>query len=330
MMVMRIIILIILCPGFLLAQPNLEGQGMSRWFTTGNSLPEKILSARSVVLYSSNLSAKEINDVHEGLARTGIDAVAYFESDKIFAGTDADLAFSQYFISREIGCFVIVDKKQSAFHLMVTTFNGKASIIDVGQAAWFVEDKSLKEALRVLNSTALNTYKRQNMLIGDVPETDLVVPIITGRRTEAFASDLKVDKLAVQKFGDAALDAELEEIMKSYPFKYGLVDNSVSELDLRKQGYFYILRNMHTRGSAAKQLLGYDVSRAETAIVSITYPNGGEQIKTYSSDTPVYKFYVRQIEFNNVFLGTKWDADITWQQALRNFTYGFRKEMRVN
>lgn len=327
---MKLIALLVVAPLLVFGQANQGVSGISARLKTGSALPEKILSTRSVVLYSPNLSGKEINDVHESLARTGIDAVAYFETDKVFAGADVELAFSEYIPSREIGCFVIIQKGQSACQVMVTNFSGNKNLIDTDQAAWSVEDRSLKEALRVLYSTALNTYKRQNMLIGDAPETDLTINVITGRRTEAFASDLKVDKLAVQKFGDENLDRELEAIMKAYPFKYGLVENTIPEFDLRKQGFFYILRFVNTRGPVAKRLLGYDVSRAETAIVSITYTNDVVQVKTIPSDIPVYKFYTRQIEFNNVHLGTKWDADVTWQQALRNFISGFKKEMGVN
>lgn len=324
---MRLLTLFFVVPVFAFAQGE---QSITSQLRTGSPLPEKILSARSVVLYSPTLTPKELADVHASLSRTGIDAVAYFETDKVFAGPDVIQAFSQYFPSREIECIVIIRKGESRYSILVTSYKGSKNLIDADQPAWIAEDRSLNEALRVLYSTALNTYKRQNMLIGDVPETDLSINVIVGRRTEAFTTDLKVDKLAVQKFGDEQLDKELEEIMSAYPFKYALVDNTIPELDLRKQGYFYILRYVNSRGPVAKQLLGYDVNRSETAIVSLTYSNDMVQVKTIPSDVPVFKFYTRQIEFNNVYLGTKWDADTTWQLALRNFISGLKKEMRVN
>jgi len=306
------------------------GQVLFSELPASTSLPEKILSSRCAVLYSHTLTEKELNDVHTTMVRAGVDAVAYFEIDRVFAGSDIELAFSQYFIKREISTFVVIEKNNASFRLTATPFNGKINIIDNDQAAWHVEDPSLKETLRIFYNTAFNTLKKQNMLINDVPETELVIPVIAGRRSELFASDLKVDRLAVQKFGEASLDQELEEIMKAYPFKYALVDNTIAEPELRKQGYFYILRFVNTRGSAAKQLLGYEISKSETAYASISYSASGEKVKTIPSDHTIYKFYARQIEFNNVFLGTKWDADESWQQALRNFIYGFRKEMRVN
>lgn len=327
---MKLIFALSLIPYFLFGQLSQGGGSAINRLATGSSLPEKILSARSVVLYSPGITPQEINDIHESLTRTGIDAVAYFAIDKVFAGPDVELAFYQYFTTREIGCFVIVQKTTSSYQVIVTAFSGKVEILHQDQPAWSVENQSLKESLRILYSTALNTYKKQNLLISDKPETDLVVNVIVGRRTEAFATDLKVDRLAVQKFGDDELDRELEEIMKMYPFKYGLVDKNIPEADLRKQGYFYILRSVCSRGPTAKEVLGYTVSRVETAVASITYPEGVEQVKTIPSNIPVYKYYARQIEFNNVFLGSKWDADTSWQQALKNFIFGFRKAMMVN
>lgn len=295
---------------------------------TGGPLPEKIMSGRSVVLYSPLLTKKEIDDLHTGLVRSGIDAVVYFEIDRVFAGSDVEDAFNKYFSTREIECLVICDKQENKYSVTITPFNAKAGFVEPGQSAWSTSDAYLKEALMQLYSQALNTYKKENLLISEVPELNLSVNVFTARRTEAFATDLKVDGLAVQKFGDDR-DAELEEIMKSYPFKYKLVDADIPEPELRKQGLFYILRFVHSRGPTAKALLGYEVREGETALVSVTYDNGVERVKTIPAETPVYKFYFRQNEFNNVFLGTKWDADVSWQKGLQNFIMGFKRELRI-
>jgi hypothetical protein len=329
LMVMRFLITLVFLPAFTFGQIYKDPETILETLAEGAMLPEKILSARSVVLYTPNLTVKEVNTIHDRLVQTGIDAVAYFETDRIFAGEDVALAFSQYFLKREIDNFVIFEKKVTGFRITVTLFSGDQRILNPAQAVWRAQHESLQEALRMLYSTALNAYRRQNMLINEVPETELTIPVIEGRRTEAFAADLKVDRLAVQKFGNEVLDKELEDIMRDYPFKYALVENTIPEPELRKQGYFYILRFVCSRGPVAKQLLGYEVNPLE-AVVSISYDNGNERIKTIPTDTPVYKFYTRQIQFNNVYLGTRWDADITWQQALKNFVSGFRKTMRVN
>ena len=87
---------------------------------------------------------------------------------------------------------------------------------------------------------------------------------------------------------------------------------------------------VYTRGAVAKELLGYDMTKAESAILSVIYPDGQQQLKNIPANTPVFKFYFKHIDSGNVFLGTKWDADVTWQQALINQIRGMKTELRIN
>lgn len=298
------------------------------------AIPERILSGRSMVMISPDLTAKEIQTLHNSFIKTGIDAVGYIEVDNLFAGVDVTVAYVKYFQGREVSNLIFALKNKQGYELIISPFESadgpNGPVLTIPGSVWRIQNTALDEALLTLYRTALTGRQKQNLLINEIPETDLSVQVITGNRRELFAYDLKVDALAVQKFGDEKLDKELEEIMKGYPFKYQLVDPKIPEADLRKQRFLYVLRYIHTRGKAAKQLLGYDMSKGESALVSVTYPNGLEQIKTIPADVPVYKFYVRQIEFEHVFLGPKWDADITWQQALQNFIKGLKNEMKIN
>ncbi|MDL5048541.1 hypothetical protein QQ054_21235 [Oscillatoria amoena NRMC-F 0135] len=314
---------------------SLFSQSLNDLYQAGaGPIPEKILSGRSFVFVSPGFTEKEIQTLHTGFIKTGIDAIGYSEVDKLFAGFDITQAFVKHFQSREVTILIFALKINQVYELIISTFesadgvNGPTLIIP--GSVWKTQNKVLDEIMQTLHRTALTGRQKQNLLINEVPETDLPIRVITGNRRELFAYDLKVDVLAVQKFGDEKQDRELEEIMKSYPFKYQLVDPKIPETELRKQGLLYVLRHIHTRGPAAKQLLGYDVSMGEGALVSVTYPNGLEQIKTIPADVEIHKFYVRQIEFEHVFLGPKWDADTTWQQALQNFIKGLRSEMKVN
>ncbi len=325
----RFVCLLIFVPGMLV------GQTLDELYQAADGpVPEKIVSGRSFVLISHTLTEKEIEKLHTGLIKTGIDAIGYCEADKLFAGTDVTLAFTRYFQAREVTTLIFALKNNTGYELIIAPLeiaeNGNGPILIIPKAVWKTQHAVLDEALLTLYRTALAGRKKQNLLISEIPETDLPIQVITGTRRELFAYDLKVDALAVQKFGDEKLDKELDEMMKTYPFKYQLVDPKIPEAELRRLGFLYILRHIHTRGRAAKQLLGYNVSKGEGALVSVTYPNGLEQIKTIAADAEIYKFYVRQIEFSHVFLGPKWDADTTWQQALKNFVKGLRNEMKVN
>ncbi|QOI96805.1 MAG: hypothetical protein HRU69_04535 [Flammeovirgaceae bacterium] len=317
---------LILIPSFVF------GQRIADLQRAGNGpIPETILSTRVFVFTDYTFTEKEINTIHAGLVKTGVDAVGYTQVDKLFAGADITQAFIKYLQNREVGNLVFAFKNNPGYELMIVPLVvAENNTLTIPASVWKTQDRTLDEALMTLYRTALAGKRKQNLLINEVPEIDLTIPLFTGNRNELFAYDLKVDNLAVQKFGDEKIDSELEEIMKNYPFKYKLVEANVPEAELRKQGSLYLLRHIHTRGPAAKQLLGYDMSKGESALVSVTYPNGQEQIKTIAADVEVHKFYVRHIEFGHVFLGPKWDADTTWQQALQNFIKGLRNEMKIN
>jgi len=297
---------------------------------TGGTIPEVVLSKRSVVLHSYSLTPKEISVAHESFVRTGIDAIAYFKIDGVLAGGDATQSFGEYFMKREVSNLILIQKSASAYTLYITAFSGKEDFVVPDQVAWSTQSNSLSEALTAVYRSALATNKKKNLLINETPETELPVKIIDGQRAENFAYDLKVDNLAVPKFNDVAYDKELEGLLKMYPFRNQLVNHTIPDKDLRNQGYLYVLCFVHTRSSIAKELLGYTVSKSESAFVSVTYPNGQVQLKTIPDDTPVFKFYVRHIDSGNVFLGTKWDADTTWQQSLQNFIKSFKAELHID
>jgi len=295
------------------------------------SVPSDLLSVKSAVLYSSTLQQNELETLQKSFQQTGIDAVEYFESDLILAGKDVVAAFANAFLAREIKYFIFFDKKEYSYSLLVTAFNGKPTFIDAGQAAWSVKNESLISLGNYIYGTALSSQKRTNFLVTDFVEKGDIPVVIKGRRSEFFAIDLQVDKLAVPKFGNEAMDAELEAYFKTnFPFQYQLVDANADEKALRGQGILYTLCFVHVRGKAGKELLGYDMSKSESALASVTYPNGQLQLKTIPSQAPVYKFYFRHIDTGNVYLGTKWDADITWQDALNNHIRGLKTELKIN
>lgn len=308
--------------------PLNEQQFYSRLKKDG-PLPEKLLTTRTTVFYPYNMPMKELMTVQASFQRTGIDAVAYVENDMLTAGREVAVAMAQYLLSREITNLVFILKKEDGFHFYITLFNNKANFVEQDQPAWFAVNKSLDELLRNIYRTAAGGLKRENFLINEYPETGLRINPINGRRGEFFAVDLRVDPLAVPKFGDPDMDSALEEIMKLYPFKYTLTEANLSENDLKKQGYLFVLRFVHARAKVAKNLLGYNTAQSESAVVSITYPDSEPQVKNIPANADVYKFFFKHIDSDNVYLGTKWDAETTWQQALINQLKGMKAEMKI-
>ena len=295
------------------------------------SLPDKLLSTRSAAFYNYTLTTKELSEVQLAFQRTGIDAIIYFEMDKLFASKDVTKGFGDYLLKREIINLVFIEKNDQGYRITITPFASKENVIEPKQAAWSATNRLLSEVLKTVHTTAANQQKKQNLLINDAPETDAKIDFILGKRNEFFAADLKVDPLAVPKTGDEAIDRELEEIFKlNYPLKFKMTEAGIPEKELRKQGQLYVLGFIHSRGSVAKELLGYDMTKSESALLSVTYINGQQLLKNIPSNTPVFKFYFKHIDSGNVFLGTKWDADVTWQQALLNQIKGMKLELRID
>jgi hypothetical protein len=295
----------------------------------GDALPDKLLSTRSLVFYPYSMGLKELEQVQNYFQRTGIDAVMYMETDLLAAGRDPSVALAEYLNAREIKHLIIL-QKQNGFGLYIAPYNNLATLFEENQSAWYRHEKTLDVLLQSLFRTANSNLKRENMLINEFPELGMPLNLFKGRRADFFAIDLKVDPLAVPKFGDEVMDKELEEIMKAWPYKYKLTEPGLSESQIRQDGNYYVLRYVFARDKAAHDLLGYQTARSQSAIVSVTYPEDKAELKNISANTIVYKFYFKHIDSGNIFLGTKWDADLTWQQALINQIKAFKAELKIN
>lgn len=316
---------------FMSAQPSVSESAYVGQLNLNGGFPEKLLSTRTVVFHSYSFSEAELNTMQDYFQKTGIDAVAYFPFDLLTSGKDAAVGFHAFLTKREISNLVFAEKRPGMFRLSITPFEGDLKIVQPNQPAWTISDRLLVEALKNLNRTALATLDRKNLLINNYPETDLSIDVIRGKRNEFYAVDMKVDLVAVPKFGIDSLDSQLERIFEThFPFTYKLVEPGVSERDMRKQGMLYTLCFMHARADAVRDLLGYPPRQSESAFVSITYPGEQQQAKTISGSRPVFKVYFKHIDSGNIFLGNKWDADVTWQQALINNIRAMKAELRLN
>ena len=74
-------------------------------------------------------------------------------------------------------------------------------------------------------------------------------------------------------------------------------------------------------------MLEYPVTDTETDYVSEATKDGMPRVNSYHVNTPVYKFYIKHIYTGNVFLGKKWDAAPTWEEALNNYLDNLRNEL---
>lgn len=299
--------------------------------TTGGSFPPGLLSSKTIVLHNSSFNEEELQSVQEYFQRAGVDAVAYYPIDVIMAGKDVATVFAEKFIRREIKNLAVAEKVDDEYRLTFLPFNDKPSLVGANQQGWSVSNKNLIEALKFVVRSTTSGLKRTNLLINTQAEDGTLENPIRGKRNEFYAADMKIDLVAIPKFGDEAADRELEAIVTAhFPFKFKMVEPGIPEKELRKQGMLYVMCFIHTRAKVAQALLGYNTSKSETAVVSVTYPDGGQQLRNIPANVPVFKIYFKHIDSGNVFLGNKWDADVTWQSALLNQIRGMKAELRLN
>lgn len=312
------------------AQPGQPAESMLKSLAVG-PVPLDLLATKTIALYDPAFTIKELEQIQTGFERTGVDAVVYYPFDLPMSNADVQKAFSDYLVKREIKYLAFLKKKTGGLEFTFTEFIKAKELIKPGQLGWTITGKNIQEVSMDIYRTALNSQKRVNMLVSPLPELDLTLRFIKGTRGEYFAVDLKVDKLAVIKFGNEELDKAMEDIFKNhYPFKYQFFEPGTDEVEIRNKGFLFVLSLIHTRGYAAMGLLDYNMSKAGSAIASVSYPNGQMQLKTTAADEPVYKFYFKQLQNGNIYLGTKWDADSDWQQALLNQIKGLKAELRMN
>jgi hypothetical protein len=313
-----------------LAQSAEESELIAR-FSFSSTIPTELLVTRSVVLFQSSIPQKDLDECQRFFQQTGIDAVAYFDIHRMLAGQDIRKAYASYLANRGIKFLILFQKDEKGYRLIFCNFNGRKDLVDVNSFAWKQENTSLNELLRTIYRFAVSNLKKQNFLINDLPEMDITINPFTGRINESFSIEIKSFKTAIPKFGNAPDDAELEAYLKiNFPVKYELVDADATEEALYAKGFRTILRFVHARGIVAKEILGYDVTQVARSISTAVFIDNEMQIRTNPADQVVYKFYFKNIEYGNIFLGTKWDADLTWQDALRNHIQAYKINQKIN
>jgi hypothetical protein len=311
------------------SQPALEKDALVSRLAFAETVPEGLLARRAVVLYEGGITQKDLEETQKAFQQTGIDAVAYFVSDYLLAGADPQKAFTDYLVSRNISFLILFDKEKQNYRLTFIRFSGTRDLVNPASLAWRQTNPVLSELLITIYRFALSNQKKQNFLVNDFPETDISIKYFSGRRTETYTAMVKSFKVAVPKFGNEKADAALEQLLKDYfPVNYELVDPTIDERELESKGFVMVLRFVHTRGIVAKKILDYDISQTANSIASVMVINGESQLKTIPTEETVYKFYIKHLEYGNIFLGNKWDADTSWQIALANHLQLMRQDLK--
>lgn len=329
-------------------------------------LPSYLQSRKTVVFVSVPQSQTDPNvrvdwkalsrKAHPAFNRMKIDAVAYYYLDDLFASPEAQESFAKEMEQREVKYILVLEQSApnkagvQSYRITISGFNDAPTFISEKQKAWQSIGPDLDVLLSNMRKEMIRAeMERENYLVPDIPEFFTDASILKGKRIPTYATDLKVDKLVIPKFkkyepeDSAALDTKtlqkiadynaevdrknrrLEEIMLDYPLGYVLSDES-SDAQVYNQGYQFVLLNVHGPGRTVREMLNYEIDPYETDYVTI---QAGSSLETLPVNAVVYKYYVKHVYTQDAYLGSRWDADLTWEQALQNFIFHMKDILKV-
>jgi hypothetical protein len=180
----------------------------------------------------------------------------------------------------------------------------------------------------------------QNFLIPDKPTFLDALSIVQKSNLKNYPGQIRRSKMAVERFSKISAPAnasdqliarvnaynvkieqqnkELEILMKDFPYDVELI-NYMSDENLLRNRYQFVLRNVYASGESIRAILKYRNQTTEAGYISVipVMPDR-TVIKTFSRRTLLYKFYIRQNIAKNIYVG-EWDADESWQDALSNY-----------
>ncbi|MFK7953377.1 MAG: hypothetical protein AB8B73_11070 [Ekhidna sp.] len=314
-----------------------------------SDIPTNLNNSRSAVIINMPNKKGEFTELGDwkALASAAYSGFVKMKLDAIFCVNQVDLqsstssyeTFVETFNKRRIKNLIFVTQNKNGFEIIVTAFKGTSSLLSNNQTAYRVSSEKLKDALLSLGREIRRAELEQgNFLIPDKPSFLSGKSIIEKTQLKNYPGQLRRSVLAVERFSkmpdsdgneevsnkisayNAAIDLknqELDSIMKSYPYKYVMVD-PMSDEELLRNRHQFILRSITGSTSGVRKMLEFDVVPSETDFVSmIPIMPDRTTIKTIPRNAIVTKFYVKQNISKNVHVG-EWDADDTWQAALKN------------
>ena len=326
------------------------------------NIPSTINSERSVVIVHVPDDMSEIRKVgdwqklsekaHKAFITMGVDVVTYVNHYDLVASTNSKKAFSELFTNRNIKNIVFLIEEQKKFKLIIAPFNNSPSLIDYGTEAFGTEDPDLYNVLlQTGREIKRANHENENFLIPAKPNFTSGLSIVEKSLLKNYPGILRRSKLSVERFAkldtpkDVSISTlkkistynqeieskniELDTLMKTYPYEYELID-PMSDEDLLRSRRQFVLRSISGQAKTLRQMLDYKVDPGETDFVSII-PIMPDQTKAkpIPKDAIVHKFYVRQNISKNIHVG-EWDADTTWQDALRNMIGNLIQEHNVD
>ncbi len=358
-LIKTIFVALILASGLttLMAQPEYGNILDRTYLEYVNRLPKNLTSEKSVgiLIADTRDQGEEMSEVaHPTFAKSGVDVVAYYHVDDLYAGQVLSKPLAAEFVKREIIQLIFLVKKTNGYRVVITPFSKDENFIKHGKKAWQMESRELSDIVNQLYRMSAS-LERKNFLVNDFPEFGMFHYKVKGRRYEAYKPDLKSEKLAIPLYLPVVLPVEFQnkpgyekvknalavhnqhltqqnEQIKStfsnYPYPHVFIEEALTEKQLRDKGYNYVLHNLHTTSNTIRDLLKYEKKQGVTDYIVLRMASGKAEIVRIKGNAPVYKYYVKNIPSDTYYLGAKWDADYTWDTSLGNHVQLLISEIR--
>lgn len=326
------------------------------------NIPRTINSERSVVIVHVQDQINGVTKVgnwqkpseeaHRAFITMGVDVVTYINHYDLVASSNSKTAYSELFNRRNIKNILFLIQKENSYELIVAPYNGKPSFIDNGIEVFASESNQLYDVLlQTGREIKRRDYEKENFLIPAKPNFGTGISILEKSLLKNYPGILRRTKLSVERFAKLEVpknasdettkkieeynqkidekNIELDTLMKGYPYEYELIE-PMSDEDLLRSRRQFVLRCISGQAKTLRLMLDYSVDPGETDFVSII-PIMPDQTKAKPIDKSaiVHKFYIRQNISKNIHVG-EWDADNTWQAALRNMIGNLIQEHNVD
>lgn len=346
---MRFTLLILLfSPVFVFAQAPLDFESL----TYQSDVPANLTSSRTAVIidlkkkqagnYTMSGNWKKIGeDAHSYFYKMGVDPVIYVNLIDYQSGISSKGFYKELLASRGSEFLIFLKENESGFELVCTKFDQEENLFKKGASGFKYQASTLKTVLlNFAREIKRSNQFSSNFLIPEKPFFANEIPIVEKLNLKNYPGQIRRSNLAIEKFAkvpvpkngsdeaeayNAKVDAknqELETILQelqaelNYDFKF--IDYMNDE-DLLRNRHQFLLRSVHASVASIRSLLKYEdevIKDSYASVIPIMPDN--TTVKDIPKEALVHKFYIRQNIVKNVYVG-EWDADTTWQDALRNY-----------
>lgn len=316
-----------------------------RLIAQGN-LPESFLDGKSVVLISSDPSARPAmewkavaDSIHSYLVGAGGDPVGYFELEQVSLSEATLVDFSTVLAQRKVKNVVFITRQKNACQIHIGPFSGDAKVVAT-TAIFGIQASDWKSAGMQLEGIGKQKASK-NLLVIDIAEFPLI-----GSNSKSGGAGSSLEflprnplNLDVFKLGIPLEGTSAETGMVSY-FRYDLLGKTqeaiLAEQASQKAQIQEIITQVYsnqvewlTESKPAQELIRDRVQfllvKVEGRQADLMKSMGLDPISGDEGSQTVVKYYIKLLVRDELYIGPEWDAHPDWRIALRQFLENLKK-----